>query len=81
MCKNDDVKKELHHLQQTFETNGYPPRLVQNVIRQRKDKTSPDLATCIKKEDQEKLLMLSYISGLSERIERATLPLNIKAVF
>ena len=38
-------------------------------------------ATSIKEEDQPKLLVLPYIRGLSERIEWAVSPLNIKAMF
>ena len=32
LCKNEATKTELHHLQRTFELNGYPPRLVHNVL-------------------------------------------------
>ena len=52
-----------------------------NIIHKRKNKSIPDSATSVRKEDQPKLLVLPYIRGPIERIEWTVLPLNIKAVF
>ena len=75
ICSPDGVNPELEHLQETFEANGYPTRVVQGALEHRRRVISPQVG------EQPKKLLLPYVRGLSERIERLVRPLNIRTVF
>ncbi len=69
--------KELAHLKTTFLANGYPlPVINRNINHYRRSKSMNS-----NKENESKLLILPYIKGISEKIERICNPLNIKVNF
>ena len=49
LCKNDDTKVELHHLQKIFELNDSPPGLVINVLHKRRNKPIQNPTASIRK--------------------------------
>ena len=68
--------KELGHLRQVFKANGYPETVVNRNLRAR---PTPRISTQTS-QTSPKLLLLPYIPGISERIEKTCRPLGVKTV-
>ena len=76
VCKGTNIKAELNHLQQAFQINGYPPQIVLKTLTKTRRPPEPTPPP----EKMPKKLILSYVQGLSERIERLVRPLNIVTI-
>ena len=77
MCNDTKIRNEVSHLQQTFQTNGYPPWIVHKVLH----KHRPSLVPEMDEKEKPNILTLHYIKEFSEKIECVVRPLNIRAVF
>ena len=77
MCAGDGLKEELNHLSRVFQANGYPHAVTAGVLSK---KLRAPTATSTE-DDGEKLLVLSYVNGLSEKVCLVCRPLNIKTAF
>ena len=76
VCDGSTKWREIEHLRQVFKTNGYPEAVIKGNLRGRPTPShSPQTS-----ETPPKLLLLPYVPGLSERIERACQPLGVKTV-
>ena len=73
VCTGDDHKEELNHLSRVFQANGYPHAVTAGVRRAHPLTSVED--------DEQRLLVLPYIKGLSEKIRLVCRPLNIKTAF
>ena len=80
VCDEGTISQERKHLQNTFEANGYPRRLVQQALRkQPRAETEETRSEC--DQGQTKLLILPYLKNTSEQIERTCQALGVKVVF
>ena len=81
VCDGSTIDQERKHLQDTFEANGYPRRIVQQALRKRRGPETEK--TRSEEDDQErtKLLILPYLKNTSEQIERTCRALGVKPVF
>ena len=82
VCSEETIKEENNHLQEVFEANSYPQKLVQHSLS-RKSKKSKNSA---QQDDGEEgkvpdTLFLPHFQGLSERIEKQIKDINIRTVF
>ena len=64
MCAGDGLKEELNHLSRVFQVNGYPHAVTAGVLS--KKRRAP--ITTSTEVDEQKLLVLPYIKGLSEKV-------------
>ncbi|KFD59965.1 hypothetical protein M514_11334 [Trichuris suis] len=77
LCEPEFLAMELHHIYQTFKTNGYPPRLIHAVIQQtlsnpRRQRTSTSNGPRI---------LLPYYKGLSEKLQKLGRTLNFSVCY
>ena len=77
MCAGDSLKKELNHLSRVFQANGYPHAITAGVF-DKKRRAPPSTST---EDDEQKLLVLPYVKGLSKKVRLVCRPLNIKTAF
>ena len=76
VCNGSTKWQETEHLRQVFRAKGYSEAVIKGNLRGR-----PTISHSFKtSETPPKLLLLQYIPGLSERIERACQPLGVKTV-
>ena len=76
VCSGSTRWKELGHLRQVFKANAYPETVVNRNLRAR---PTPRISTQTS-QTSPKLLLLPYIPGISERIEKTCQPLGVKTV-
>ena len=76
ICQGEDLKKELNHIEDTFIANGYPRGLVKRTLHKRKGNRQPEEET----DEQERILCLPYIKGISETLHRTCRPLKVRIV-
>ena len=76
VCTGDGLKEELNHLSSVFQANGYPHAVTAGVLN-KKRRCPPTSA----EDDEQKMLVLPYVKGLSEKIRLVCRPLNIKTAF
>ena len=77
VCAGDSLKKELNHLSRVFQANGYPHAVTAGVF-DKKRRAPPSTST---EDNEQKLLVLPYVKGLSEKVRLVCRPLNIKTAF
>ena len=77
VCAGDGLEEELNHLSRVFQVNGYPHAVTAGVLS--KKRRAP--ITTSTEVDEQKLLVLPYIKGLSEKVRLVCRPLNIKTAF
>ena len=77
VCTGDGLKEELNHLSRVFQANGYPHAVTAGVLNKRRRAHPPTSV----EDDEQRLLVLPYIKGLSEKIRLVCRPLNIKTAF
>ena len=77
------INQERNHLQDTFEANGYPRRVVQQALRKQWRAETEETEETRSEGDQgeTKLLILPYLKNTSEQIERTCRAIRVKAVF
>ena len=78
ICDEDHKQAELHHLEKVFIANGYPERTVKRTFSSADKTREKDAST---EEDPAKPLFLSYVRGVSEKLEKACAPLGVKTIF
>ena len=66
----------IHHLWQVFRASGYPDPVVKRNLRGRPTATN----TTVESETPPKLLLLPYVRGFSEQIEKMCRPLGVRTV-
>ena len=76
VCSGGTRWKELGHLRQVFNANAYPETVVNRNLRAR---PTPRISTQTS-QTSPKLLLLPYIPGISERIEKTCQPLGVKTI-
>ena len=76
VCSGGTRWKELGHLRQVFKANDYPETVVNRNLRTR---PTPRISTQTS-QTPPKLLLLTYITELSERIDKMCRPLGVKTV-
>ena len=76
VCNGSMRWSEIRHLREVFKANGYPETVVKRNLRARPTPTNSSRTS----QPAPKLLLLPYVPGLSERIERVCLPLGVKTV-
>ena len=83
ICSEDNIDKEINHLQQVFEKNDYPPSLVKKCLQSTNstlsNTTSPGTDSNTSTHTK-KILVLPYCKGLSESINKLCHKLNIQLV-
>lgn len=78
LCHISKLEKELDQLRGTFLANGYPKQIIERNLISHKDKCSN---TTTGEDNKPNYLLMPYVKGISEKIERVCRPLNIKAIF
>ena len=73
---SENLTIEQKHLTQVLKKNDYPKVVIRSAQRKRKDKISLD-----QQEQPRGVLMIPYISGLSEELRRVGHKYNIKTIF
>ena len=78
VCSEENIDKEMHHLQSVFEKNDYPTPLVNKYLTShpRTNRDDDNIDT----EEKKKILVLPYVKGLSERIGRVCHNLDVNLV-
>ncbi|KFD60504.1 hypothetical protein M514_27340 [Trichuris suis] len=76
ICDEEFLAAELEHIKATFLYNGYPPRLISSVVRQRT--TRPEV---VLPSQNVPLLVLPYYKGLGEKIRRMGKEVAFKTFF
>ena len=79
LCSAGTEGRELAHLTQVFQANGYPKSFVYSVLYKSRGEPTPSETT--DEEEKPKILYLPYVKGVSERIERECKKLGVMAVF
>ena len=74
ICQGETLIQELKHIEDAFVANNYPRGLVRKTLRKRKRMTQEEHT------DEERILCLPYIKGVSEILQRISRPLNVKVV-
>ena len=77
VCAEDSLKEELNHLSRVFQANGYLHAVTAGVL-DKKQRAPPSTST---EDDEQKLLVLPYVKGLSEKVRLVCRPLNIKTAY
>ncbi|KFD54479.1 hypothetical protein M513_04626 [Trichuris suis] len=77
LCEPEFLAMELHHVYQTFKTNGYPPRLVHAVMQQtlakpHRQRTSTSSGPRI---------LFPYYKGVSEKLQKLGRTLNFSVCY
>ena len=67
LCKVPELRHEISHLQQTSETNKYPPRIVHKALHKHRPSPAPEIEV----KEKARILTIPYIKGFNEKIERA----------
>ena len=75
ICQGEALVQELKHIEDAFVANNYPGGLVRNTLRKRKRMTQEEHT-----EEEERILCMPYIKGVSEILQRTCRPLNVKVV-
>ena len=81
ICNEESIKEEKNHLQEVFEANSYPPKLVQHSLSKRSGKLKGSVQQDDEEDENNPVLCLPYVQGLSEKIEKQTKDINIRTVF
>ena len=79
ICDEHTLNAEHRHLQNTFEANGYPGRMVQRTIRRRG--RASETANTKSETEKPRVLILPYLRNTSERIQRTCRVIGVKTVF
>ena len=78
VCEASSKPKKLQHLDEVFQTNGFPAHMVTKMLTASpKQPHTEDLELT----KPRRTLYTPYVRGLSERLERICAPLNICNVF
>ena len=78
ICDTKGSARELSHLRKVFQANGYPREVIEHSLNPRRtnrQQTNPPSSST------KKILLLPYIKGLSEEIQRRCKNLSIKTIF
>ena len=75
VCNGSMRWAEIRHLREVFKANGYPETVVKRNLRARPTPTNSSRTS-----QPAPKLLLPYVPGLSERIERVCRPLGVKTV-
>ena len=78
------MEKEVYHLQQALQDNGYPVKVIEPLLKEKErneqteDQQRPDDNTNLEGEEKkkERTLYLPYTRGMSEEIERTCSSIN-----
>ena len=82
ICQDDNRKEELLHIQDTFLKNGYPKHVITNNLRKKpKPQETTHDADEVDRATKRPSLFLSYVQGLSEKIQIACLKLKVRTIF
>ena len=76
LCDDSHKQAELHHLEEVFIANGYPGRTVKKTLSSTTKIREKDT-----EEDSAKPMFLSYVRGVSEKLEKVCAPLGVKTIF
>ena len=76
MCDGSTKWQEIEHLRRVFRANGYPEAVIK---RNQRGQPTPSYSPQTS-ETPSKLLLLPYVPGLNERIERAYQSMGVKTV-
>lgn len=77
ICNEEYLEQELGNISEVFQKNGYPKRLVQKILTtddRNKGKVNNG-------EEEKKTLIIPYVKGISEKIEKVGKKLNLRVVF
>ena len=70
ICDPSTKQEELHHLQEVFQSNGFPPALVTKTLQAPPRQSSPPPpAEDSQPEEPQKTLRTPYVRGLSEKLK------------
>ena len=81
ICDPSIKPQELHHLENVFEANGFPPNLVKKTLQVPPKSAPPPPTEDPQTEEPQKTLRTPYVRGLSEKLERISASLGIRSVF
>ena len=82
ICDPSTKREELHHLEEVFQANGFPPALVTKTLQASPRQSSPPPPTeDSQPEEPQKTLCTPYVQGFSEKLERILAPLGIRSIF
>ena len=81
ICDPSTKPQELHHLENVFEANGFPPNLVKKTLQVPPKSAPPPPTEDPQTEEPQKTLRTPYVRGLSEKLERICASLGIRSVF
>lgn len=83
VCDKSTINQECKHLQDTFEANDYPRRVVQQALRKQRRAETEETEETRSEGDQgeTKFLILPYLKNTSEQIEWTCRAIRLKAVF
>ena len=82
ICQDDNRKEELLHIQDTFLKNGYPKHVITNNLRKKpKPQETTHDADEVDGATKRPSLFLSYVQGLSEKIQIVCLKLKVRTIF
>ena len=83
--QKEDLRKEEEHLTATFKQNGYPLPFIRAISSSMQKSSTPPEEEPDNEESQEEekqpLVVIPYVSGVSERIRKACERFNLKVVF
>ena len=78
VCNPTSKPKELQHLDEVFQANGFPAHVVKKMLTASPKQPHTEDLELTKPRGT---LYTPYVCGLSERLERIRAPLNIRNVF
>ena len=78
--QKEDLQKE-DHLTATFKQNGYPLPFIRSISSMQKPSTPPEDPDDEEPQEKPPLVVIPYVSGVSERIRKACEKFNLKVVF
>ena len=82
ICDPSTKREELHHLEEVFQANGFPPALVTKTLQAPPRQSSPPPPTEDSQPDEpQKTLYTPYVRSLNEKLERILAPLGICSIF
>ena len=81
ICNEESIKEKKNHIQEVFEANSYPPKLVRHSLSKRSRKLKGSVQQDDEKDKNNPVPCLHYVQGLSDKIEKHTKDINIKIVF
>ena len=74
------MTRRVEAFREVFTANGYPKALTRCTLNQSLNRSTQEPSKEEAKEEAKKLLLLPYIKGVSEKINRVCAPLGVRTV-